>query len=567
MIVGIDLGTTNSLIAYFDEKEGAKIIPNRLGRNLTPSVVSFEEDGTVYVGETAKGRRITHPLQTIEVFKRDMGSKRTYHIGNKKYTPVELSALVLKSLKEDAEEYLQTEVTEAVISVPAYFNDHQRKATKKAGEMAGLKVERLINEPTAAAIAYGLDKITEQSSFIVFDLGGGTFDVSLLELDDGIMEVHCVAGDNFLGGEDFTKKIYKMFLHKNNLEESSLSAKTKNHILKQAENCKVGFSKDKVQTICCNIDNQQMEMVLSEDKFKEACADLMERLKKPIERSLRDAKLTIKDIDRVVLVGGSTKMHIIRSHVGTLFHQMPDCSVNPDEVVVIGACMQAAMKERNKQVEDLILTDVCPYTLGTSIKNPNAQMSGKSENLYSPIIQRNTTVPASRTSRYCTAYNNQDCISIEVYQGENRMANKNLLLDEIQVKVPMAPAGQETVSVTFTYDINALLEVIVKVDSTKETVKKIIKSPDCQISMEEAEARFAQLEYLKLPPREQEENKLVLFKAEELYEELLGNKRESLAQAISWFEGILDSGEPEDIEEAREKMKETLQMMQYSPFS
>ncbi|MDE7426036.1 MAG: molecular chaperone HscC [Lachnospiraceae bacterium] len=564
MIVGIDLGTTNSLIAYFDEKEGAKIIPNRLGKNLTPSVVSFDEDGTVYVGETAKGRRITHPLQTVEVFKRDMGSQRTYHIGSREYTPVELSALVLKSLKEDAEEYLHTEITEAVISVPAYFNDHQRKATKKAGEMAGLKVERLINEPTAAAIAYGLDKITEQSSFIVFDLGGGTFDVSLLELDEGIMEVHCVAGDNFLGGEDFTKKIYEMFLNKNELEESDLSAKTKNHILKQAENCKVGFSKDKVQTICCNIDNQQMEMVLTEDKFKEACADLMERLKKPIERSLRDAKLTIKDIDRVVLVGGSTKMHIIRSYVGTLFHQMPDCSVNPDEVVVIGACMQAAMKERNKQVEDLILTDVCPYTLGTSIINPNAR--GDNENLYSPIIQRNTTVPASRTSRYCTTYNNQECISIEVYQGENRMANKNLLLDKLKVKVPMAPAGHETVSVTFTYDINALLEVIVKVDSTKETIKKIIKSPDCQISMEEAEARFAQLEYLKLPPREQEENKLVLFKAEELYEELLGNVREELAQAISWFEGILDRGEPEEIEEAREKMERMLHTLQYSPF-
>lgn len=566
MIVGIDLGTTNSLIAYFDAKEGAKIIPNRLGKNLTPSVVSFDEDGTVYVGETAKGRRITHPFHTAEVFKRDMGSGRIYHIGNKEYTPVELSALVLKALKEDAEEYLHTEVTEAVISVPAYFNDHQRKATKTAGEMAGLKVERLINEPTAAAIAYGLDKINGQSSFIVFDLGGGTFDVSLLEFDEGIMEVHCVAGDNFLGGEDFTRKIYEMFLYENTLKETDLSAKTKKHILKQAEKCKLGFSKDKVQTISCNIDNQQMEMVLTEDKFKEACADLMERLKKPIERSLRDAKLTVKDIDRVVLVGGSTKMHIIRSYVGTLFHQMPDCSVNPDEVVVIGACMQAAMKERNKQVEDLILTDVCPYTLGTSIINPNAQMAGDNEGLYSPIIQRNTTVPASRTSRYCTVRDNQSHLCIEVYQGENRMVNKNVLLDKLEVKVPMAPAGHETVSVTFTYDINALLEVIVKVDSTKETIKKIIKSPDSQISMEEAEARFAQLEYLKLPPREQEENKLVLFKAEELYEELLGNVREELAQAISWFEGILDRGEPDEIEEAREKMENMLYALQYSPF-
>lgn len=297
MIVGIDLGTTNSLVAYFDEREGVKIIPNRLGKYLTPSVVSIDEEGIVYVGETAKGRRITHPLQTVEVFKRDIGSGRTYQIGDRKYTPTELSALVLRALKEDAEAYLHTEVTEAVISVPAYFNAHQRKATITAGEMAGLKVERLINEPTAAAIAYGLDKTEEESKFIVFDLGGGTFDVSLLELDEGIMEVHCVAGDNFLGGEDFTRVIYQLFLKENNLEESFLSAKTRNHIMKQSELCKLHFFEQKVHTIQCNVNQEQMEMTLTEDKFNEACKELLERLKKPIARSLRDARLSIGDID------------------------------------------------------------------------------------------------------------------------------------------------------------------------------------------------------------------------------------------------------------------------------
>lgn len=566
MIVGIDLGTTNSLVAYFDEREGAKVIPNRLGKHLTPSVISIDEEGTVYVGETAKGRRITHPLQTVEVFKRDMGSGRIYHIGDREYTPTELSALVLRALKEDAEAYLHTEVTEAVISVPAYFNAHQRKATKTAGEMAGLKVERLISEPTAAAIAYGLDKIEEQSRFIVFDLGGGTFDVSLLELDDGIMEVHCVAGDNFLGGEDFTKVIYQMFLENHELKEEELSAKTKNHILKQSELCKLGLSENKVQTMRCNIDEQVKEMVISEDKYEEACTELMERLKKPIARSLRDAKLTIEDIDRVVLVGGSTKMPLIRSYVATLFRKIPDCSMNPDEVVALGACMQAAMKERNKQVEDLILTDVCPYTLGIDVINRNALMRGGDDSLYSPIIQRNTTVPASRTRRYYTVYDNQRYLSVGIYQGENRMVSKNLLLDELEIKVPMAPAGKESISVTFTYDINSLLEVIVKVDSTGEVFKKIIKSPDSTVSLEEAEARFEELEYLKLPPREQEENKLVLFKAEELYEELLGGTREELSQIISWFEEILDRGEPEEIEESRVQVENYLKMLQYSPF-
>ena len=213
MIVGIDLGTTNSLIAYFDRENGATIIPNRLGNRLTPSIVSFDEDGTIYVGETAKERRITHSGQTVEVFKRDMGSTRKWVIYGNEYTPTELSAIVLRTLKEDAEKYLGEEITEAVISVPAYFNEYQRKATKIAGKMAGLKVERLISEPTAAAIAYGVNADSDNTNIMVFDLGGGTFDVSLLEMDEGIMEVHCVAGDNFLGGEDFTKVIYNMFLN------------------------------------------------------------------------------------------------------------------------------------------------------------------------------------------------------------------------------------------------------------------------------------------------------------------------------------------------------------------
>ena len=258
-------------------------------------------------------------------------------------------------------------------------------------------------------------------------------------------------------------------------------------------------------------------------------------------------------------------MNMIRSYVATLFHKMPDCSVNPDEAVVIGACMQAVMKQRNKQVEDLILTDVCPYTLGTQIINPNAKW-GEEDALYSPIIQRNTTVPASRTQRYYTVVDNQTHLLFKIYQGENRLVKKNLLLDQIKVMIPLAPAGCESASVTFTYDINALLEVIVKVDSTGEIVKKIIKSPDSPISMEEAEARFLELEYLKLHPREQEENKVVLFRAEELYEELLGTKREKLAYYISWFEGVLNNGTPENVEKARETIEMVIKQLEHPVF-
>ena len=546
------------MIAYFDQEKGATIIPNRLGSRLTPSVVSFDDDGTIYVGETAKERRITNPTQTVEVFKRDMGSTREWQIGGKKYTPTDLSALVLRSLKEDAENYLQEEITEAVISVPAYFNEHQRKATKLAGKLAGLKVERLISEPTAAAIAYGINHETEDTKIMVFDLGGGTFDISLLELDDGIMEVHCVAGDNFLGGEDFTKVLYKRFFREQDMEEELLSAQTRNHISKQAELCKLTLSDEMSATMKCKVNDEMYEMTISREEYKEECAELLERIKKPIARSLRDSKLTIEDIDRVVMVGGSTRLPLVRSYVATLLKKIPDYSVNPDEVVVIGACMQAAMKEKNEALEDLILTDVCPYTLGTGVVNYNGDCD-----IYSPIIQRNTTVPASRTRQYYTARDYQTTLDVAIYQGENRLVDSNLLLGELKIKVPPKPAGQESISVTFTYDINSLLEVIVKTNSTGEVVKKIIRSSNCDISEEEAEKRFAELEYLKLPPREQEENRLVLFRAEELYEELLGVEREQMGRNIAIFEAILQSGETEEIEEARENMKKAIESFSY----
>ena len=553
MIIGIDLGTTNSLVSYFDKEKGAVIIPNRLGSKLTPSVVSFDENGTVYVGQTAKERRITCPNQTVEVFKRDMGSSRKWTIGGREYTPTDLSALVLRTLKEDAENYLGEKIEEAVISVPAYFNEYQRKATKLAGKLAGLKVERIISEPTAAAIAYGIDKCEDNVKIMVFDLGGGTFDVSLLELDDGIMEVHCVAGDNYLGGEDFTKVIYNKFIKNNQLDVELLSLKTKNHISKQAENCKLTLSDNHTAIMKCKINDEMIEMIYSREEFEDDCAELLERLKKPITRSLRDSKMTIEDIDKVVMVGGSTKLPLVRAYAAKLMKKMPDYSVNPDEVVAVGACMQAAMKERNEAVEDIILTDVCPYTLGIGIHNHNGDSL-----IYSPIIQRNTTIPASRTKSYCTINDYQTEVKIAIYQGENRLVNNNLLIDEISMVVPPNRAGMESIEVTFTYDINSLLEVIVKSKTTNEEVRKIIRSSTCDVSDEEAMARFAALEYLKLPPREQEENKVVLFKAEELYEELLGKEREELAYYISVFEGVLENGEPEEIEAAREDMRKVL---------
>ena len=571
MIIGIDLGTTNSLVAYYTE-DGPKIIPNRLGKNLTPSVVSVDEDGQVYIGETARERMFLYPGSAASVFKRSMGSEKVYELSGKRFLPEELSALVLKSLKEDAEVYFSknypddpeyADITEAVISVPAYFNDERRKATKRAGELAGLKVERIISEPTAAAIAYGLyqndDEDNKNGKFLVFDLGGGTFDVSILELFDSIIEVRAVAGDNFLGGEDFTKIIYDLFFEKNpELSESLLSEKQLSYINKQAEKCKLGFSDNSRSSVMtCIIDEKNYEMTLSIDEYEAKCNDLLDKIRQPIKRSLSDANIRLKDINRVVMVGGATKLSFIRKFVGKLFHNLPDTSVNPDEAVALGAAIQGAMKERKDSIKEVILTDVCPFTLGTEVvlEKENGRFE---DGHFCPIIERNTTIPASRTERLFTVNDNQTIIRCKVLQGESRFANNNVMLGEIRIKVPKAEAGKEAVDVTYTYDVNSILEVEIKVVSTGEVTKQIIKTNATDMSEEEIKERMEALSYLKIHPREKEENKLLLLKGERLYEESVGRSRMEIEYALRQFEKALDSREDNVIEGARRDFKEFL---------
>lgn len=558
MIIGIDLGTTNSLVAYYTD-EGPKIIPNRLGKNLTPSVVSVDEDGQVFIGETAKERMQLYPDSSAAVFKRSMGSEKVYELSGKKFLPEELSALILRALKEDAECYLQEEVTEAVISVPAYFNDERRKATKRAGELAGLRVERIISEPTAAAIAYGLYENRENGKFLVFDLGGGTFDVSILELYDSIIEVRAVAGDNYLGGEDFTKVIEEIFFDKNpDIDKESLTEKESKHITKQAENCKIGFSGERYSNMVCKIGEQTYEMRLSLDEYEAKCDELLDKIRQPIKRSLSDANVRLKDIDRVVLVGGATKLSFIRKFVGKLFHNLPDTSINPDEAVALGAAVQGAMKERKDSIKEVILTDVCPFTLGTEVvvEKDNGRFE---DGHFCPIIERNTTIPASRTERLYTVHDNQTQIRCKVLQGESRFASNNVTLGEIRIKVPKGEAGKESVDVTYTYDVNSILEVEIKVTSTGEITKEIIKTNATDMSDEEIKERMEALSYLKIHPREKEENKLLLLRGERLYEESIGNERMYIEYALREFEKALDTRDDSVIEGARRDFKEFLE--------
>ena len=559
MIIGIDLGTTNSLAACFTQN-GPQIIPNRLGKPLTPSAVSVDEEGTVYVGDSALERRMLYPDTVAAAFKRSMGSDREFRLGKQKFKAEELSSFVLRALKEDAEAYLGEPVTEAVISVPAYFDDKRRKATKRAGELAGLKVERIISEPTAAAVAYGLYEKQKNTRFLVFDLGGGTFDVSILELYGTILEVRAVAGDNYLGGEDFTETLEKLFLKKCSLTGNDLSGKERSRLYREAERCKRLFNDASSVEMEIHRDGEEgaaQTAQITRQEYAQACEPLLEKIRQPVKRSLSDARLKLSDIDVIVLVGGATRMQIVREFIIRLFRKFPDTNINPDEAVALGAAVQAAMKERKSEVKEVILTDVCPFTLGTDVVvslGNGAQEAGH----FCPIIERNTVIPASRTERFYTARDGQERISIKVLQGESRFAENNLYLGELELEVPKGPAGKESVDVTYTYDINSILEVEVTVVSTGETKKAIIKGEESELTDEQIAARMEELSYLKIQPRDREENKLVLLQAERAYEELLGEERRKMEWQIQRFEEALKDGDRDRIRTEREALKEQL---------
>lgn len=559
MIIGIDLGTTNSLAAYFTQN-GPQIIPNRLGKPLTPSAVSVDEKGTVYVGESALERRMLYPDTVATAFKRSMGSDREFRLGMRKFKAEELSSFVLRALKEDAEAYLGEPVTEAVISVPAYFDDKRRKATKRAGELAGLKVERIISEPTAAAIAYGLYEKQKNTRFLVFDLGGGTFDVSILELYGTILEVRAVAGDNYLGGEDFTETLEKLFFKKCGLTGNDLSGRERSRLYREAERCKRLFNDVSSVKMEVHQDGEGGGMwtaQIARQEYAQACELLLEKIRQPVKRSLSDARLKLSDIDVIVLVGGATRMQIVRDFIIRLFRKFPDTNINPDEAVALGAAVQAAMKERKNEVKEVILTDVCPFTLGTDVVvslGNGAQEPGH----FCPIIERNTVIPASRTERFYTARDGQEKISIRVLQGESRFAENNLYLGELELDVPKGPAGKESVDVTYTYDINSILEVEACVVSTGETKKAIIKGEESELTEEQIAVRMEELSYLKIQPRDREENKLVLLQAERAYEELLGDERRKMEWQIQRFEEALKDGNRDQIRIEREALKEQL---------
>jgi len=563
-MIGIDLGTTNSLVAHWDG-EKPTLIANALGEFLTPSVVSIADDGQIFVGEIAKQRLVSHPESSAANFKRKMGSKASIQLGQQSFSPEELSGLLLKQLKQDAEQKLGISVNSAIISVPAYFNDTQRKATKVAGELAGLKVERLINEPTAAAIAYGIHEKYRESNIIVVDLGGGTFDVSVLELFDGVMEVHASAGDNFLGGEDFTNALISQFLSLNELKGSELSKLEQGKLTRKLNKLKIELTENESSEINHKINGKSYQWNCARPDLEKICEKLIRKLRHPIERAIRDAKLELGELDEVILVGGATRMPLVRNLVGRMFRRLPSSTINPDQVVALGTAVQTALISNDKALDDVVLTDVCPYTLGVEISvesNHNQYEHGH----FLPVIERNTTIPVSRVDTLNTIQDKQSRLVCNIYQGESRLVDNNVFLGALEVEVPKNNAVEESIDIRFTYNVNGILEVEVTVVSTKQTSRKLIKNSECNLTESEIEESFKRLSAIKIHPREDSINQLVVAKAERLFEESLGDKRQYVAHITAEFDRILNSQDTALIEQKRQELEKILEDLEENLF-
>jgi molecular chaperone HscC len=565
MIVGIDLGTTNSLVAAW--KDGAAtLIPNALGEVLTPSCVSLDDDGSVLVGRAARERLQTHPDRSAAVFKRYMGSNKTLRLGKREFRAEELSSLVLRSLKADAEAALGEPVTEAIVTVPAYFSDAQRKATRLAGEMAGLKVERLLNEPTAAALAYGMHQLGSESRFLVFDLGGGTFDVSILELFEGVMEVRASAGDNFLGGEDFVTALVELFFQRNGLPDRLRhDASFMQRLAAQAELAKRALSAKPQATMGLWHGDDQWQLELDEPALEQACAPLLKRLRAPVERALRDANLRSSQLDNIVLAGGATRMPIVRKLVTMMFGRFPAVDINPDEVVALGAAVQAGLKAKDAALSEVVMTDVAPYSLGVEVVR-RMQSQAISAGHFDPVIERNSTVPISRVGHYFPVEDGQQQLELNIFQGEARLVKDNIHLGKLSVALPRGPKQDGQVDVRFTYDVNGLLQVEATVVKTQVTSTLVIQGNPGTLSDSEIEQSLKALAALKVHPRDLLENRTALARAERLYEQFRGNAREWLGQQIALFEEALATQDVRVVNPRRKQFEAMLDQLERDSF-
>jgi len=554
-IIGIDLGTTNSLACVYRDGK-VELIPNELGEYKTSSAVSVLEDGTVLVGAAAKERLVSHPESTAASFKIWMGTEKVLTLGDRQFKPEELSALVLRQLMEDARRYLGESVEEAVISVPAYFNDDQRCATKLAARLAGLTVKRLINEPSAAALYHRYSTQSGDCQLMIVDFGGGTLDVSIVDCFENIIEITAIAGDNRLGGGDIDRAIAAHFCRENGLTEDRLEPSLRASLYRQAEMAKIALSSAPAASISLQQGEEQYSLVLTNDLLRQLCGPVFQKVRAVIGRAMKDRERSGR-INDVILVGGSSQLTVFGDFLEELFGRRPHVAAGPDEIVALGVGLCAGIKERAEDLQDLVMTDVCPFSLGVSTYS----YAGDRTPHMAVLIPRSSMLPASHQERFYTLHDNQHGLRFEIYQGEGYFASENLKLGELEVRVPPGPAGEQSALVTFTYDIDGILHVSAK-SSGGDYRDRLILNPNLHLTEEDQARAMERIRQIQLAAQGSQRDQLLLERALRLYTQLLGSRRDMAARIIDFWKGLMDRGDLIGREKNYAQVKEQLDLLE-----
>ena len=550
-IIGIDLGTTNSLATVYTEG-GVKLIRHALGKALTPSVVGVDDDGNVIVGDVAKERLVTHPDLTAAEFKRTMGTDREYSLGEKKFSSQQLSSIVLRKIVSDAKEFLGEEIEEAVISVPAYFNDKMRVATKQAAELAGIKCERLINEPSAAALAYLHNHEWKDGTYMVVDFGGGTLDVSIIDSFDSVMEIIAVAGNNQLGGKDFNEAIYRHFCETNNLSESDLSSEERAIIYRMAETTKIALSTNPMAVMSVVLNDQKYSLALDSNELIRISHDVFEKIHEPIRKVLKDSRLRPGDLEAIVLVGGSCKMPTVISYIEKVTGIKPCTDIDPDTAIGFGAGIYSGIKSKNADLKEVVMTDICPFSLGTSTLDFKTD-----ERIMSFIIERNSMLPCSNIRDYYAIRDNQTSVTFDIFQGESIIPENNIKLGSITISCPSTKKHDFIASARLTYDINGILIVDIT-NADKETTTKMLLDSNVRLSPKDMERIKAKLDSLRFSEKKDEEQEHLISRAERIIEETLSFEREILIIALQDFKTTMKYGNSVEKRKAKEQFSAIL---------
>ena len=553
-VIGIDLGTTNSLASVYTES-GVKVIPNSLGNKLTPSVVGLDDEGKVIVGEVAKERLITHPERTAAEFKRTMGTDKTYKLGEESFSSQQLSSILLRKIVADAKAHLNEEIDEVVISVPAYFDDKMRTATKQAAEMAGIKCERLINEPSAAALAYLYKHGWKDGTYMVVDFGGGTLDVSIIDSFDSVMEIIAVAGNNHLGGKDINEAIYNHFCLVNNLLDSNLTPEERAIIYRMSETTKIALSTNPLAVMSICLNDQEYSLTLDNNSLIKIAHESFEKLFEPIKKALKDSRLKPNELEAIVLVGGSCKMPTVSSYIEKITGVKPCSDLDPDTAISLGAGVYSGIKTKNQQLKDVVMTDICPFSLGVDCRDMNDDL------VMSFIIDRNSMLPCSQIKSYYAIHQNQTEVEFRIYQGESIIPENNIYLGSMSITCPPTNTNEFIATCRMTYDINGILVIDV---TNKEgvTVSKTLVGNNVKLSEKEIATIKAKLDKLRFSDEVDEESQLLVSRAERVIEETLSYERDFLMNALTIFKLTMNKGNSVEKRKAKEDFKKLLDSLE-----